>query len=336
MGMISRRRFLKKAGIAIGAGVTSSLLPGSSGRSLAATKVSLALDFVILGRHAPFYVALQKGFWAERGLEVSISRGFGNVDTARRVGQKQVDFGFTDLPAVALLLAQGTPVVQVAMIYQNWPHTIFAKPEIRTPRDLEGRVFGTPPGTTGTQLMPAFAEAAGFDWSKVKVVNLDAATQNTALIGGKVDAISTFRFFVPFFRSRMPGVSLMAWSDYGWNMYSNGIVAHEEMLSQRGEVVRAFLEGALLGYKHAIANPEEAVAALLKHRPEVAADAAGAEQPFIKELAVSPDVVQRGLGYFTPSKVQFSFEMLYRYAELPRSVTAKQVVSEKFLPVVKP
>jgi NitT/TauT family transport system substrate-binding protein len=112
---------------------------------LAATNVSLALDFVVLGRHAPFFVALEKGFWAERGLEVSINRGFGGFDTARRVGQKQTDFGFTDMAAAALLRAQGMRVVQVAVMYHHWPHTIFAKPEIKNVKDLEGRVFGTPP-----------------------------------------------------------------------------------------------------------------------------------------------------------------------------------------------
>ena len=336
MHRTSRRSFLKKTATMVAAGMATFLPRGSRGHSVAATKVSLALDFVILGRHSPFYLALQRGLWGEHGLEVAISRGFGNVDTAKRVAQKQADFGFSDLPAVALLRAQGARLVQIAMIYQNWPHVIFAKPNVRIPKDLEGRVFGTPAGTTGTQLMPAFAEAAGFDWGKVKVVNLDIATQNAALVSGQVDAISTFRFFVPFFRSKMNDVSMIAWNDYGWKMYSNGIVVHEDTLSQKGDMVRSFLEGTLLGYRHAMANPDEAVAALVKHRPEVAVDAAKAEQPFIKELVVAGGAAERGIGHFDSSKIQFSFDQLYRYAELPRSVTAKEVLSDKLLPMVKP
>src|SRR5688572_12634799 len=91
----------------IGACMAAALGLVGASRGAAATNVSLALDFVILGRHAPFFVALEKGFWAERGLDVSINRGFGGFDTARRVGQKQADFGFTDIAAAALLRSQG-------------------------------------------------------------------------------------------------------------------------------------------------------------------------------------------------------------------------------------
>jgi NitT/TauT family transport system substrate-binding protein len=303
---------------------------------LAATNVSLALDFVVLGRHAPFFVALEKGFWAERGLDVSINRGFGGFDTARRVGQKQTDFGFTDIAAAALLRGQGMRVVQVAVMYHNWPHTIFGKPEIKNIKDLEGRVFGTPPGTTGMQLLSAFAEIAGINWSKVKVVNLDIATQNAALISGKVDAISTFRFFIPFFRSKISNVSMFPWGDYGWKMYSNGIVVHEDTLTQKSDVVRSFIEGALLGYKHALERPDEAVEALVKHHPEIARDGAKAEQPFLKELVLAPEVFERGLGAFDEAKVRFSFDILYRYLDLPKTITPKEVYSDRWLSPIKP
>ena len=315
--------------------VAAALLVQAS-RGAAATNVSLALDFVILGRHAPFFVALEKGFWAERGLEVSINRGFGGFDTARRVGQKQADFGFTDIAAAALLRGQGMRVVQVAVMYHHWPHTIFAKPEIKNIKDLEGRVFGTPPGTTGMQLLSAFAEVAGINWSKVKVVNLDIATQNAALIGGKVDAISTFRFFIPFFRSKLPNVSMFSWGDFGWKMHSNGIVVHEDTLTQKSDVVRSFIEGALLGYKHALERPDEAVDALVKHHPEIARDGAKAEQPFLRELVIAPEVFERGLGAFDDAKIRFSFDILYRYLDLPKTITPKEVYSDRWLSPIKP
>lgn len=321
--------------ILIVACVAAALLVEAS-RGAAATNVSLALDFVVLGRHAPFFVALEKGFWAERGLEVSINRGFGGFDTARRVGQKQTDFGFTDIAAAALLRGQGMRVVQVAVMYHHWPHTIFAKPEIKNIKDLEGRVFGTPPGTTGMQLLSAFAEVAGINWSKVKVVNLDIATQNAALISGKVDAISTFRFFVPFFRSKFPNVSMFPWGDFGWKMHSNGIVVHEDILTQKSDVVRSFIEGALLGYKHALERPDEAVDALVKHHPEIARDGAKAEQPFLKELVIAPEVFERGLGAFDDAKVRFSFDILYRYLDLPKTITPKEVYSDRWLSPIKP
>jgi len=71
-------------------------------------------------------------------------------------------------------------------------------------------------------------------------------------------------------------------------------------------------------------------------RPEIARDAAKNEQPVIKDLVLSPEVVENGLGYFSPAKIQFSFDMLYRYADLPKNVSPKQTYTEKFLPVVRP
>lgn len=340
MKSMSMRDFLRKAAFTIAISITVLIIAvlGTT-RPLAAasgeTEVSLALDFVILGRHSPFFVALDKGFWAKRGLKVSIARGFGGVDTARRVGQKQADFGFSDLAAASLLRNKGFRLIHVAMIYHNWPHTIFAKPEIRSPKDLEGRVFGTPPGSTGRQLMPGFAKIAGVDWSKVRVINLDIATQNAGLISGRVDAISTFRFFIPFFKAKLPGVSIIPWTDYGWNMYNNGIVVHEDTYSKKADIVRKFLEGTLLGYKYAIQHPDEAVDSLLKYRPEIKRSAAVKEQPIIKELVVAPEVLTHGIGSYDPKKVQFTFDILYRYLNLPRSITPDQIYSEKLLPPIK-
>ena len=336
MESFSRQNFLNRSQTLTGATLIALSLLGVISPGMAATKVSIAMDFVILGRHSPFFVALEKGFWAQRGLEVTISRGFGGVDTARRVAQKQVDFGFTDIAATALLRSQGMKLTQVAMIYQNWPHIVFAKPEVKKLKDLEGRFFGALPGSTGSQLMPAFAEVAGIDWSKVKVVNLDTAMQNAALISGKVDAVSGFRFFIPFFRSKMPNASRFPWSDYGWKMYSTGIVVHDETLAQKSEIVRNFVEVALLGYKYAMEHPDEAVAALVKHQPEIARESANPEQPIIKELVMTPEAVEHGLGYFDPAKVRFSFDILYRYMDLPKTISPKDVYTDRVLPVIKP
>src|SRR5215470_3160945 len=135
----------------------------------AAEKVTLRLDWSYWGGHAPFFVAVEKGFFAGRGLEVAIQDGKGSRITATVVGEGKDDFGFADAASVAALISQGLGAKVIAVLMGKNPNGIvfLEGTEIKRPKDLEGKTIGTSPGGSDATLLNAFLVKNNVDASKV-------------------------------------------------------------------------------------------------------------------------------------------------------------------------
>ena len=132
--------------------MVGALLAGADARAI--ETVTLITDFGFNGRHAYFYVALDKGYYKAADLEVKIVRGQGSVDAIRQVGANNAVVGFAD--AGSLVLARGNdqiPVKLVAIVYAKPPQAVFCREDsgFRKPKDLEGGVWpgGSAPGAGG-------------------------------------------------------------------------------------------------------------------------------------------------------------------------------------------
>src|SRR5260370_25306859 len=107
--------------------------------------VKFALDFISLGRHAPWYVALGKGFYKEEGLNVSILPSKGTADAIRSVATGTTEFGFIDIPSLVAAGNNASTVKIVAAHSQKRPRSPFvARPRgsIDSPHKRETRKVG--------------------------------------------------------------------------------------------------------------------------------------------------------------------------------------------------
>src|SRR5690606_30749424 len=146
---------------------------GSAGRrpvrpraGAAAAALSFILDFLPNGEYGPFFVALEKGWYAEAGLDVTILRGTGSADTLRRVPAGQGDAGIGDFSAVVAARSNDNVAVKAIMVYfRRPPHSIFVlgASGIENAADLAGKTLATTAGNSHQILFPLLARTAGFD-----------------------------------------------------------------------------------------------------------------------------------------------------------------------------
>src|SRR5262245_29696515 len=155
---------------------------------------TIRLDFIIGGKHAPWYVALEKGFYAKRGLTATIQAGSGSADTVRAIAAAAADFGFADMSTAIVARSRGTPIQTVAQ-FGYVPATVMWREDtaIKTLKDLEGKSWAISPGQAQWYLMPAYCRINKVDFKSIKIQETAAPLQPAALVAKKTDFIVMYR-----------------------------------------------------------------------------------------------------------------------------------------------
>src|SRR5262245_6926695 len=248
----------------------------------AADKITFVTDFGYNGRHAYYFVALEKGYYAKQNLDVQIVRGQGSADAVKQVAAGTAQLGFADTAAV--ILGRGNdqiPTKLIAIVYAKPPHAIYVLKEsgIAKPKDLEGKKVADTAFSAVPKLFDAYAKAANIDASKVTWLVAAADTLPGMLTTGRADGIGQFTVGEPLLaKAATPKqVLALAYADVGLDLYGNGIIASDGLIKSNPDLVRRFVAATMQGLKDAIANRQEAGAIMNKHHRELDADVAAAE-----------------------------------------------------------
>jgi NitT/TauT family transport system substrate-binding protein len=240
-----------------------------------AQAVTLAMGYIPNVQFAPFYVAVEKGYFADEGLNITFDYGW-ETDLLKLVGSDTLQFAIASGDQVILARSQELPVVYMLNWYRRFPVCVMSLPEagIRSPADLVGKRVGTP-ATYGASYIGwrALLDAAGLDETSVELVSI-GYTQVAALTEGQVDAALCYAMNEPV-QMQVAGqpVDVLYVADYA-NLASNGLITNEKSVRERPELVQGMVRAALRGLAYTLAHPDEAFAISLQYVPEAASDPA--------------------------------------------------------------
>ncbi len=163
-------------------------------------KVVFALNWFAVGDHAAYWVALEKGYYKEKGLDVELQNSKGSGDSIAKVDTGRADVGLADASVVIPLVAKGAKIKVVGAVFDLTPLNIWTRKDtgIVKPKDLEGKTLAAPPGDSQRQLFPAFARINGIDEKKVTWVNIEPAAKFVALSEKRADAVPDYTTGQPF------------------------------------------------------------------------------------------------------------------------------------------
>ena len=315
--------------------------PAASATSGKPDQVLLALDWVIRGQHTPFFVALDKEFYAEQNLAVTISRGYGSGDTVKRIAAKRGTFGFAD--SGALIGARANDDVKVkalAAIYGEPGATILYNAKkfgSLKPKNLEGVTIADGAASATVRLFPAFAKTNNVDASKVNWMFVEPASLYALFATGKADAVGLFLLEVPVLRNLTKDnkdieIGVMRYADHGLKFYGHALVAHEETIRANPDLARRFVAATIKGYDYAFKNIDEAVTIFGKyHRDPGPAEAKGQLQ-LAKELVYSDEAKAHGIGTFDLKKAARTIDLISEGLGLKRKISADEYYTTEFLP----
>jgi NitT/TauT family transport system substrate-binding protein len=302
------------------------------------TPANIRMDFIIGGKHAPWFVALEKGFYAKRGLAATIQASTGSADTVRTIGAGGADFGFADIATMMVAKSRGAPV-QAAAQFGYVGATIMWRDEgvIKSIKDLPGKSLAISPGQAQWFLMPAYARVNKIEFKSIKIQETAPPIQPAALATKKADFIIMFRASndeVAEMAASKVGVKLsrVFMKDTGLDIYGTSLIVKDEDVKKRPEFVRAYVEGTLEGLRYARDNQEEALKILLKHKPEL--DSILTTQQLknaLTEVFLPLESVNVGMGYMRPEIMEKTVRVVNEYFDVGRKVSAKEVYTNQFI-----
>jgi NitT/TauT family transport system substrate-binding protein len=307
-------------------------------RAAELTPATIRLDFIVGGKHAPWFVALEKGFYAKRGLNATIHASTGSADTVRTIGAGGADFGFADISTTIVARSRGTPI-QIVAQFGYVPTTIMWREDtnIKQLKDLEGKTYAISPGQAQWYLMPAYCRINKIDYKAIRIQETAAPLQPAALATKKADFIVMYRASndeIAELAASKVGVKLnrIFMKDTGLDIYGTGLVVKEDDVKKRPEFVRAYVEATLEGLRYARDHQEEALKILLKHKPELDQYLATVQlRNALTEVFLPPESVQSGMGYMKPDITEKTVKIVNEFFDIGRKVTAKEAFSNQFI-----
>jgi NitT/TauT family transport system substrate-binding protein len=305
----------------------------------AADPVMFAFDWIYNGTHAGYFVAKEKGFYRDAGLDVTLSRGSGSGDTVKRVASGGATFGVADTSVVVSARANDdVPVRIVAMVYGKSPlGLIYLKDSgINSPKDLVGKTVGRTASGSSVTMWPAFLAANKVERSQVKETVADANALLPLLLSRRVDAVLGQTVNIGRYRALGEKQGLtpvsMNFADYGLEAYGNSIITNPKTIQESPDLVRRFVDASMKGVAYALAHPDEALAMLKKAVPEVDTDAARDEIEAMKSIVLTDETRKNGVGYASEKRMQATIDTVHGALKLKRNVSVDEVFNPSFLP----
>lgn len=341
MTNLAKVRFSLAAAAATCIAAAASLVPATAQTARPVEKITFLLDFTPYGKHAPFYAAIDKGFWRDAGFDVTIVKGEGSATTIASYAAGAVDFAVADSPSLIIARGRGAKVKVAGIIHDRSLYSFGTLEEnnIKTPQDLKGKRIGSSVGDANRIMFPAFAKLNNMDPASVRWVDMTPPARIGSLVLGQVDAVVLFLTEAPTFAAKAKEAGKrwkdFPYADYGLDLYAAGLLARDELIANQPERVKRFVESTLKAWSWSIENPKEALDIFLKHNPAVDPDQAREHFRIAIKHIMTDTARREGIGWIDPAKMKRTVEFVSEYFSIS-GVTPDDVYTNQFTPKLMP
>jgi NitT/TauT family transport system substrate-binding protein len=324
--------------LALGLAITAA----SAAVAQAQTKILMVLNWKYEGPQGMFFLAQDRGYFKQEGLDVAFDQGNGSGAAVPQVANGAYDMGFGDINALVELAAK-TPddaPVGVFMLYNRPPFTVAVKADspIKTPADFVGRKLGGAANDGALKLFPALCSATKINCSKVEIVNMQPNLREQMLMQGQVDGVFGYVTTIRF-SAKLTGIDpdkqlrFIKYEDYGMDLYSNAVVVSRKFTKEHPDAVRGFLQALSHGVKDAIADPQAAIDAVVKREPllKPAIERARFDATLADEMS-HPEIARIGVGDISDQRMAKAIDILVKAKDLPRTPSVGEIFDRSFLP----
>jgi NitT/TauT family transport system substrate-binding protein len=308
----------------------------------AQTSIRFSLDWRWEGPAAIFAVALDKGYFKEEGLDVTIDPASGSREPISRIASGTYDMGFGDVNSLIRFRDENpeADLKAVMMIYDRPPFAIIGRKSRGITKEvssLEDKKFGAPAADAAFAQWPILKAVNNIDDSEIKMVNVGFPVREPMLAQGEVDAVFGYSMssYINLKARGVPAddIVVLLMNDYGVELYGNAIIISEKFAREKPEAVKGVLRAIAKGIRDTVSDPAAAVDSVIK-RNDVAKKDVELERlkMNLEQNVVTPYVKANGFGGIDRERFNRALDQIgvaFKYKNKP---TVDDVFTDAYLP----
>src|SRR5262245_23091466 len=299
-------------------------------------KVTFLTNYVFHGRHSPYFVGVEKGFYREAGFDVTIApaTGSGFVITALEGGK--ADYGMAESTSVVQAAAKGAKVRGFGVFMDVTTSGLASLTPYPTPESLAGKTVAASLTDSARVILPIVFSLKGLDAGAVKWQAADPGVYASLLLEGKVDLYTASidgdvpalaRVAAP----RGKTVHFASFADWGYDVFGYFLVTTADRIATQPDEVRAFAAATVKAVRYSVEHPEETAQIMMKHNPTLNYETTLAQWRQSIKAIETAYVKQHGYGIATPDRVQRTIDLVKQAFKLDLALTPGDVYATGFV-----
>jgi len=275
---------------------------GISGAVAQQTDVRFRMEWIPNGMYAPFFYAIDSGFYREQGINLEMLNGNGSLAAIEEVAAGKSEFAMASCGALATAISKGRPIVSIAQYTAkySWGFYVPKDSGIVKFSDLAGRSVVMSPGSSEAILLPTVFDAAGLAQNAMRWVSVDPSQKIATYARGQGDSVvTTVAYGDPLVQEARPS-NVLLWADAGFTMPDYCLLTNTSTIKDSPELVRKFLAGTFKGIEEGKKKPNEAVAAALKMRPLIKQEPTARQWELTTQFLHSDNAKDCAIGWHVP------------------------------------
>lgn len=298
-------------------------------------KIDFLTNYVFLGRHAPFFVGLEKGYYRDAGFDITISPSSGSGFVISALEGGQVDYGIAEAAPVVQAIAKGAKVKAFGVFMDRSTSGLVSLTPYPTPQSIAGKTIAASVTDSARIILPIIFNLEGLDATTLNWQAADPSIYFPLLLQGRAELVTaSIDSDVPTLRHRVRGkpVHFASFAEWGYDVFGYFLVARSDHITSNPNEVRAFAAATAKAVHYAIAHPEEAAQIIVKHNPTLDENLMLAHwQQSV--IAIDTDYVrENGYGQATTERLRRSIELVKEAFGLEVDLAPEDVYAEGFMP----
>src|SRR2546425_2882939 len=316
--------------------VLAVLAAGAPLSAQAPKKITFLTNYVFHGRHSPYFVGVEKGFYKEAGFDVQISPATGSGFVISALDGGKADYGMAESTSVVQAVAKGAKVKAFGVFMDITTSGLASLTPYPTPESILGKTVAASLTDSARVIVPIVLGKKGLDASKVNWQAADPGVYFSLLLERKVDLITAsidgdvpalMRVATPQGKS----VHFAAFGDWGYDVFGYFLVTTGAKLAEKPDEVRAFTAATVKAVKYSIDHPEETARIMVKHNPTLDEATTLAQWRQSIKAMTTPYAAKNGYGVATPERVQRTIDLVRQAFKMEATLVPGDVYADGFV-----
>jgi NitT/TauT family transport system substrate-binding protein len=317
--------------VALGAAVT----PGQA-QTPALKKITFLTNYTFHGRHSPFFVGLEKGYYKDAGFDIQIQPATGSGFVITAVDSGKADYGMAEAASVVQAIAKGAKVKSFMVFTDISTSGLASLEPYKTLESLKGKRIAASQTDSARVILPILLDRAKVDPASVQWLAADPGVYSSLLLSGQTDLFTaSIDGDIPALEKvaapRGKKVYFSSFAEWGYDVFGYLLIAKDTSLASDADAARRFADATRKAVEYSVAHPEETAQIMVKHNPALNYDTTLAQWRQTIKSIETPYEQKNGYGVATDDRVQRTIDLVKTAMKLDTSIKAQDV----YLPVMK-